>query len=104
MRSLFPWRFPQTSDFAPMVSLTNNRSQEQHKSFSIPRLTGHRAVASIRSGFHPMSQDKTHSFDAIVVGSGASGGWACKRLAEAALKVALLDAGRPQSDKNFTAH
>ena len=51
-----------------------------------------------------MPQQKTHSFDAIVVGSGASGGWACKRLAEAGLKVALLEAGRPQSDKNFTEH
>jgi len=43
-------------------------------------------------------------FDVIVVGSGASGGWACKGLAEAGLKVALLEAGRPQSDKNFTEH
>jgi choline dehydrogenase-like flavoprotein len=43
-------------------------------------------------------------YDVIVVGSGASGGWACKRLAEAGLKVALLEAGRPQSDKNFTEH
>ena len=33
-------------------------------------------------------------FDAIVVGSGASGGWACKRLAEAGLKVAVLAAGK----------
>jgi choline dehydrogenase-like flavoprotein len=44
------------------------------------------------------------SFDVLVVGSGASGGWACKRLAEAGLKVALLEAGRPQSFKNFTEH
>ena len=43
-------------------------------------------------------------FDVLVVGSGASGGWACKRLAEAGLKVALLDAGPPQSDANFTEH
>ena len=43
-------------------------------------------------------------FDVIVVGSGASGGWAAKRLAEAGVKVALLDCGRPQSDKNFTEH
>jgi choline dehydrogenase-like flavoprotein len=43
-------------------------------------------------------------FDAVVVGSGASGGWACKRLTEAGLKVALVDAGRPQKDSNFTEH
>src|ERR1700751_1443726 len=44
------------------------------------------------------------SFDVVVVGSGASGGWACKRLAEAGLKVALLEAGRPKSFDNFTEH
>ena len=44
------------------------------------------------------------SFDVIVVGSGASGGWACKRLAEAGLKVALLEAGRPQASANFKEH
>ncbi len=44
------------------------------------------------------------TFDVIVVGSGASGGWACKRLSEAGLKVALVDAGRSQSDRNFTEH
>jgi choline dehydrogenase-like flavoprotein len=44
------------------------------------------------------------TFDVVVVGSGASGGWACKRLAEAGLKVAMLEAGAPQSDKNFTEH
>ncbi len=45
-----------------------------------------------------------NKYDVLVVGSGASGGWACKRLAEAGLKVALIDAGRAQSDKNFTDH
>jgi choline dehydrogenase-like flavoprotein len=43
-------------------------------------------------------------YDAIVVGSGASGGWAAKRLSEAGLKVALVDAGRQQSDESFTEH
>jgi choline dehydrogenase-like flavoprotein len=47
---------------------------------------------------------QTTKFDVIVVGSGASGGWAAKRLSEAGIKVALLEAGKPQADKNFTEH
>ena len=44
------------------------------------------------------------TFDAIVVGSGASGGWAAKRLAEAGLSVALIDAGRPHTSDDFREH
>ncbi|HEY6922375.1 MAG TPA: GMC family oxidoreductase, partial [Steroidobacteraceae bacterium] len=40
----------------------------------------------------------------LVVGSGASGGWVCKRLAEAGLKVALVDAGRPRTDQDNREH
>lgn len=47
---------------------------------------------------------ETNRFDVLVVGSGASGGWAAKRLAESGLKVALLEAGRPLSDQEFTEH
>lgn len=43
-------------------------------------------------------------FDVVVIGSGASGGWACKRFSEAGLRVALVDAGRPQSDTAFNEH
>ncbi len=43
-------------------------------------------------------------YDVIVVGSGATGGWAAKRLSEAGLKVALLEAGRQVSPKEFTEH
>ena len=32
-------------------------------------------------------------FDVVIVGSGASGGWAAKRLTEAGLRVAVLEAG-----------
>ena len=47
---------------------------------------------------------QTTRFDVIVVGSGASGGWAAKRLSEAGIKVALLEAGKPQGDADFTEH
>lgn len=48
--------------------------------------------------------DQKGPFDVIVVGSGASGGWAAKRLSEAGLKVALVDAGRPMTDQDFREH
>jgi glucoside 3-dehydrogenase (cytochrome c) catalytic subunit len=51
-----------------------------------------------------LPQQSKQDYDVIVVGSGASGGWACKRLSEAGLKVALVDAGRPQPDSNFKEH
>ena len=51
-----------------------------------------------------MGEQSTRVFDVVVVGSGAAGGWASKRLSEAGLKVALVDAGRPQNDQNFTEH
>lgn len=37
---------------------------------------------------------KENTFDAIVVGSGMSGGWAAKELCEAGLKVLMLERGR----------
>ena len=41
-------------------------------------------------------------FDAIVVGSGATGGWAAKKLTEGGMKVALLEAGPKITPKDFT--
>ncbi|MFN0119397.1 MAG: GMC family oxidoreductase [Blastocatellia bacterium] len=40
-----------------------------------------------------MARQKSYEFDAIVVGSGATGGWAAKELTEKGLKVILLEAG-----------
>ncbi len=41
-----------------------------------------------------MAIPPSHRFDAIVVGSGISGGWAAKELTERGLKVLLLDRGQ----------
>src|ERR1051325_8259795 len=46
----------------------------------------------------------TEPFDAIVVGSGATGGWAAKELTEAGMRVALLEAGRKITPRDFTDH
>jgi choline dehydrogenase-like flavoprotein len=41
-----------------------------------------------------MAQDKSNAYDAIVVGTGISGGWAAKELTEKGLKTLVLDRGR----------
>lgn len=43
-------------------------------------------------------------FDAVVVGSGATGGWAAKCLTEAGWRVALLEAGPKITPKDFSEH
>ena len=48
---------------------------------------------------------RMQSFDALVVGSGASGGWVAKQLTEAGLRVAVLEAGRKLDPAvDFTEH
>ncbi len=44
------------------------------------------------------------SFDVVIVGSGASGGWVAKRLSEAGLRVAVLEAGRQLTDADYKEH
>jgi choline dehydrogenase-like flavoprotein len=56
-------------------------------------------------GMSKTAQDPLQTtYDVVVVGSGATGGWAAKQCAEAGLKVALLEAGRAVSPKEFTEH
>lgn len=44
-------------------------------------------------------------YDARVVGSGASGGWVAKELAEAGMRVLMLKAGPPRiPSRDFTEH
>jgi len=47
---------------------------------------------------------RPQEYDAIVVGSGASGGWAAKRMSEAGMRVALVCAGRPLADGDYREH
>lgn len=42
-----------------------------------------------------------NSFDAIVVGSGISGGWAAKELSEKGLKVLMLERGKPVQHPDY---
>ncbi|PYV89523.1 MAG: GMC family oxidoreductase [Acidobacteria bacterium] len=47
----------------------------------------------------------TQIYDAVIVGSGATGGWAAKELCEKGMKVLLLEAGRKlDPSKDFTEH
>ena len=55
-------------------------------------------------GLYRLEDPLVQTYDVIVVGSGATGGWAAKQMAEAGLKVALLEAGRAVSPKEFTEH
>src|SRR5213593_3143194 len=48
---------------------------------------------------------KEEIYDAIVVGSGATGGWAAKELTEKGMRVLVLEAGRNlDPEKDFTEH
>jgi hypothetical protein len=48
---------------------------------------------------------KQEIYDAIIVGSGATGGWAAKELTQKGLKVAVLEAGRKLDPfKDYTEH
>ncbi|MEN3340282.1 MAG: hypothetical protein V7647_3958 [Acidobacteriota bacterium] len=51
-----------------------------------------------------MTARSEDQFDVVVIGSGASGGWAAKRLCETGLKVAVVDAGRRHTAADFREH
>src|SRR3989337_1154947 len=45
------------------------------------------------------------AYDAIVVGSGITGGWAAKELTERGLRTLVLEAGRPiEPERDYTEH
>jgi len=52
-----------------------------------------------------MPSKNTKGYDALVVGSGASGGWVAKELTERGLQVLMLEAGPPRlPTRDFTEH
>ncbi len=52
-----------------------------------------------------MAASKFEVYDALIVGSGASGGWVAKELAEAGMNVLMLEAGPPRFPaRDFTEH
>src|SRR5277367_7022641 len=55
-------------------------------------------------GGHQISMP-VQTYDAIVVGSGITGGWAAKELAEKGLQTLVLEAGRPiDPEKDYAEH
>jgi glucoside 3-dehydrogenase (cytochrome c) catalytic subunit len=48
--------------------------------------------------------NNSNIYDAIVVGSGATGGWVAKVLSEAGMKTLVLEAGPKISEADFTEH
>ena len=53
---------------------------------------------------HATQDQAGNQFDVLVIGSGASGGWVAKRLTEAGVRVALVEAGRPHTKEDFREH
>ncbi len=52
-----------------------------------------------------MTVKKPETYDAIIIGSGMTGGWAAKELTEKGLKVLVLEAGRPiEPDRDYVEH
>ena len=52
-----------------------------------------------------MLSNRTRVYDALVVGSGASGGWVAKELTEQGMDVLMLEAGPPRiPTRDFTEH
>jgi choline dehydrogenase-like flavoprotein len=47
-----------------------------------------------KQGIQPTNLPSNHQFDAIVIGSGISGGWAAKELCQKGLKTLVLERGR----------
>lgn len=56
--------------------------------------TGNNLASHARIDYARTSNDRT-TFDAIVIGSGMTGGWAAKELTEKGLDTLVLEAGRP---------
>lgn len=48
-----------------------------------------------------LKSKEQNSYDAIVIGSGISGGWAAKELSEKGLKVLMLERGKPVQHPNY---
>src|SRR5207253_2143887 len=72
-----------------LLHVPSRRCRHSQDPDVLQRLSGQRTLYSGGLTMAPMA------FDAIVVGSGISGGWAAKELTEHGLKTIVLEAGRP---------
>jgi choline dehydrogenase-like flavoprotein len=58
------------------------------------KLNDYKTMGDPKQVYQNGKAQQTHTFDAIVIGSGISGGWAAKELCEKGLKTLLLERGR----------
>ncbi len=66
---------------------------------------GYRCGEEGRVRWYPTMSSGSVVYDAIVVGSGASGGWIAKELTEQGMRVLMLEAGPPRfPERDFSEH
>ena len=58
-----------------------------------------------RGSLPPVMPRNQTVYNAVIVGSGASGGWLAKQLTEQGMRVLMLEAGPPRlPTRDFTEH
>src|SRR5512134_1907965 len=82
------------------VAMGNLSSNWSRASLPLPSSVS----GKVRVKQSPGQDQAGKTFDVLVVGSGASGGWVAKRLTEAGVRVALLDAGRAHTPADYREH
>ena len=95
-----PWERPPLGGSPRRATTSRGSSSSRRSTCSERHAPGFMSAEELR----PVMQGQPETFDAIVVGSGISGGWAAKELTERGLRVLLLERGKNvEHGKDYTA-